>query len=214
MSARIGAPLDSAASTDQAFSRGISQTWDAPVRPAARRRPARRPLAPAVAILGAPAVVIVALVAFGSLTDRGEAGLGSLPAASGLQGSAVPAPEPEPATKPDKQKDRDQPAAEASGRERGVQRNVDPRPGPCAQLTRGGAGCREGGPPAGGGFTPPPAPRRVPGPGEPGSLSSGSTGGTSPGGTPTSGSGSTSSSSGSGSGDGSVDTSGTDSGSD
>jgi hypothetical protein len=133
MSARIDAQLEAAVPGEPAHPRGISQTWTAP-RPAAarRRRPARRPLAPALAILGAPALVIAALVAFGSIGDRGESGLGSLSAASGLQGSAAPTEGPEP-TKVRREEERSRPAPEERERQRTVRRSADTPSRECAQ---------------------------------------------------------------------------------
>jgi hypothetical protein len=52
----------------------------------------------ALATLAAPALAVGALAAFGAVSDDAEPGLGSLPAADGLEGSTVAAkPEPPPA---------------------------------------------------------------------------------------------------------------------
>lgn len=211
MSAQIRAPLESGAPTEHRVRSGISQTWTVPTR--ARRR-SRRPLAPTLAILGAPALVIAALFAFGALADRSESGLGSLPAASGLQGSAVPAETPEPAQSR-KQKRPDAFAAQRSGRERRVQRGAGPRPDrwsrPCAN-----GSCGDGRAPRAprddDRFVPVPVAEGAPGSLTGGTTPSGSTSGSSSGSfdaSSSSGSGSSGTDSGSGSsGEGSTSTSG------
>ena len=65
-----------------------------PRRAAHRPAPRRRALLPALGTLAAPALAVLALTAFGALRDEPEAGLGSLPAAEGLQGSATGGPQP------------------------------------------------------------------------------------------------------------------------
>ncbi len=64
------------------------------VRTAPRPAPRHRALGLALGTLAAPALVVLALTAFGAMRDEPEAGLGSLPAAEGLQGSAKGAPQP------------------------------------------------------------------------------------------------------------------------
>ena len=69
----------------------------APRRPDFHRRPTPRGRALLLALgtLAAPALAVLALTAFGSLSDEPDSGLGSLPAAEGLQGSTQATPPPQ-----------------------------------------------------------------------------------------------------------------------
>ena len=64
--------------------------------PTPNRRPVprHRALLLALGTLAAPALAVLALTAFGAMRDEPETGLGSLPAAEGLQGSAAGAQQP------------------------------------------------------------------------------------------------------------------------
>ena len=67
------------------------RTFDPPNR---RPLPRHRALLLALGTLAAPALAVLALTAFGAVRDEPETGLGSLPAAEGLQGSMTGAPPP------------------------------------------------------------------------------------------------------------------------